>query len=321
MGQSAGGGAILNHLVAPNTSSLFNQVIAQSPIILPRSHSTALDGTFSRFLNSLNVSTLEEARNLHSEDLLNANQEVINEAFYGSYVFGESRPAMLIPSKYHNSSTRSGPAVDGPYVPDLPNRLLASRHLNAVALVGHNSHEGNLFIDPSIVTDSAFNDYISNKLFSSHSPASQEHIIKTLYPARYDGSNGYKTVKERLGLLISEAFIGCNAFGLASVAAHGNGSFGYVFSVSPGLHGQDIAYSFFTPGKEWPNVENVTVAMEIQGYLTRFAITGNPNGADVDPPMPEYKQGEMILNISSEGSSSVRDDMMNKRCQWWQKNI
>jgi len=230
-------------------------------------------------------------------------------------------PATLLTSNCHSSSPRPGPAVDGPYVPDLPNRLLAGRDLNAVALVGHNSHEGNLFVDPSIVTDAAFDAYISNKLFSLYSPASQEHIIKTLYPARYDGSNGYKTVKERLGLLISEAFIGCNAFGLASAAAHGNGSFGYVFAVSPGLHGQDIAYSFFTPGKESPHVENVTVAMEIQRYLTRFAIMGNVKGADGDSPIPDYKQGEMILNISSEGSSLVRDDMMNMRCQWWQKNL
>jgi len=92
MGQSAGGGAILNHLVAPDKSSLFHQVIAQSPVILPRSHSTTLDITFGRFLDSLNVSTLEEARKLQSEDLLNANQEVINGAFYGSYVFGECSP-------------------------------------------------------------------------------------------------------------------------------------------------------------------------------------------------------------------------------------
>ena len=91
MGQSAGGGAILNHLVAPNTSSLFYQVIAQSPIILPHPHSTALDSTFSRFLHALNVSTLEEARELPSEDLLSANQEVIEGAFYASYVFSESR--------------------------------------------------------------------------------------------------------------------------------------------------------------------------------------------------------------------------------------
>jgi carboxylesterase type B len=188
-------------------------------------------------------------------------------------------------------------------------------------LVGHNSHEGNLFIDPSIATDSAFNAYISNKLFSFLSPASQEHLIKVLYPPRYDGSNGYKTVKERLGLLISEAFIGCNAFGLANAAAHGNGSFGYMFAVPPGLHGQDIAYSFFTPGNESPNVENVTVAMELQGYLTRFARTGNPNGADGDTPIPEYKQGEMILKVGSDGSTSVRDDMGNGRCQWWQKNF
>lgn len=91
MGESAGGGAILNHLVAPNASSLFTQVIAQSPIILPHPHSTALDDNFSTFLHTLNVSTLEEARKLPSENLLSANQDVIESAFYGSYVYGESR--------------------------------------------------------------------------------------------------------------------------------------------------------------------------------------------------------------------------------------
>lgn len=190
-----------------------------------------------------------------------------------------------------------------------------------MALVGYNSHEGDLFIDPSITTDSAFNAYVSNKLLSFLSPGLQEYIIKELYPAHYDGSNGYKTIKERLGLLISEAFIGCSAFELANATAHGYGSFGYMFAVPPGLHGQDIAYSFFAPGKESPNVENVPVAMELQRYLTRFARTGDPNGADGESSIPEYKQGELILKLSPNNSTWVRDDMANKRCQWWQKNL
>lgn len=190
-----------------------------------------------------------------------------------------------------------------------------------MALVGHSSREGDLFVDPSITTDSAFDAYVSNKLFSFLSPGSQHHIIKELYPAHYDGSNGYKTVKQRLGLLISEAFIGCSAFELANATAHGHGSFGYMFAVPPGLHGQDIAYSFFTPGEESENVENVHVAMELQKYLTRFARTGNPNSAEGESTIPEYKRGGLILKLSPNSSSLVRDDMVNKRCQWWQKNL
>jgi carboxylesterase type B len=87
MGESAGAGSILNHLAAPNTSSLFHQVIAQSPF---QPHLVELDGTFSRFLHALKVKTLEEARKLPSKDLLRANQKVIEGTFYGSYVFGES---------------------------------------------------------------------------------------------------------------------------------------------------------------------------------------------------------------------------------------
>ena len=91
MGESAGAGSILYHLVAPETSCLFDQILPQSPVILPHIAPKALDGTYKRFLKALNVQTLVEARALSSKELMRANEEVIAPAFYGDYPFGKSQ--------------------------------------------------------------------------------------------------------------------------------------------------------------------------------------------------------------------------------------
>jgi carboxylesterase type B len=211
-----------------------------------------------------------------------------------------------------------GPAVDGSYVTDLPNRILAKRPSRKTALVGHNANEGRLFVDPKITTDSAFNNYLSDDLFLHMQPNSLNYVINVLYPPEYDGSKPYTTVQERLSLLIGEAFIGCSAY---TVAEQSETSFAYVFDVPPGLHGEDIAYSFFTPGKPSPNVKSKSTATEMQGYLARFATTGNPNHARPPPTIPEYHPGKKVLCIKDGGFLVSRDDMASKRCAWWEKNL
>lgn len=186
-------------------------------------------------------------------------------------------------------------------------------------MVGHNSHEGKLFVDPTIKTDAALNAYLSKKALSFLSAGLADHVINVLYPPVYDGSQPYTSVQERLALLIEEAFISCNAHILAEHTQAQ--SYGYIFDVPRGLHGEDIAYSFYTPGLPAPFVEDKTVATEMQGYLTRFAKTGNPNSESGGVSVPEYDAGEMVLDIKKGGFELVKDDMANQRCIWWAENI
>ena len=172
-----------------------------------------------------------------------------------------------------------------------------------------------MFVDPNIKTDAAFNKYLSNELFAHMPRRALDHVIHVLYPPKYDGSKHYKNVQERLGLLISEAFIGCSAH---SVAQHTKDSWGYIFDIPPALHGEDIAYSFFTPGAKSPDVEYKSTAKGMQRYLASFVKAGNPNSDDLRPAVPEYHGKEKVLDIKIGGFLIRKDDVANERCAWWE---
>ena len=149
-------------------------------------------------------------------------------------------------------------------------------------------------------------------------PKALDHVVHVLYPPKYDGASPYKNVQERLSLLISEAFIGCSAH---TVAHRSKESWGYVFDIPPGLHGEDIAYTFFTPGAPSPDVEYESAAKRMQGYLKNFIKTGNPNSEGPRPALPEYHHGETVLDIKEDGFLLLKDDMANDRCAWWEANL
>lgn len=174
-------------------------------------------------------------------------------------------------------------------------------------------------MDPKIKTNADFKSYVSKKVLSFLSSGQIKHVINVLYPPVYDGSQPYKNVQDRLALLIQEAFINCNAHILAQNSQ--GQSFGYIFDVPPGLHGQDIAYSFYTPGLPAPFVEDKGLATEMQRYLTRFARTGDPNGGAGGVKIPEYSQAGAVLDIKSSGFKVVKDDAANPRCKWWGENF
>lgn len=91
MGVSAGGGSITMQLTAYGRAIRppFAQIIAQSPAWEPGTKTPAIeDDLLDRFLTLLNVSTVEEARRLPSQALLDANYELVASRPYGSGVFG-----------------------------------------------------------------------------------------------------------------------------------------------------------------------------------------------------------------------------------------
>lgn len=213
---------------------------------------------------------------------------------------------------------RSGPAVSGDYVKEWPNHWLLRHETNASVFVGHNSHEGKLFVNPDIKTNADFNSYVSNKVLGFLSDGQINHVLNVLYPAEYNGSQPYATVQGRLAKVVEEAFINCNAHILAKDAR--TPAYGYIFDVPPGLHGQDIAYSFYTPGLPAPYVKDEALASEMQSYLTRFAKTGDPNGGS-GVTIPKYQSASIVMDIEPGGFGLIKDDAANARCTWWAENI
>lgn len=101
----------------------FQQAILQSPGFQPLVSDDQLNQATSDFLALLNVTTIDEARQLPFEDLATANTIQVGEANYGSFVYG--------------------PAVDGSFVPALPGQLLLEGRFakDVKVMVGHNADE------------------------------------------------------------------------------------------------------------------------------------------------------------------------------------
>ena len=137
----------------------------------------------------------------------------------------------------------------------------------------------------------------------------------------YDGSQAYATPFERLNLLISEMMISCNSRYLAT--GLGNVTYNYQFSVPPGHHMDDIPYTFYD-GTVNAAVENDTLALDMQSYITAFAATGNPNafrkGTGL-PLFPMYGRENTLLNFNTTFISTITDPNKNGRCDWWQKGL
>ncbi|KAI9055325.1 hypothetical protein LZ554_000285 [Drepanopeziza brunnea f. sp. 'monogermtubi'] len=313
MGESAGGGSIMHHITsyAGMGSVPFQQAIPQSPAFQPviPEQSEAL---FSQVLgnaselSNMTVSTADDLRALSFESLFALNAILVGVSAYGLFSFG--------------------PVIDptpGSYVPDIPIRLIANgSYHNVSIMVGHTSNEGILFTPPFIQTQEE-----SIELFSLLFPGANESTISTivddLYPPVYNGTYGYKNAIDRTSLAVSNFLVTCNSYYLAKTLPS---SYGYIFQAPPGLHGQDIAYTFFNGDNSTLNegaVVNTTVATAFQRYLTSFAMTGLPVAEGV-PDFTMYGDNSTVSSISSHvifipeiGEHIVDPGAMEEQCQLW----
>ena len=91
MGESAGGGSIMMQMTAYGSgeSPLFQQAITQSPAWEPGSAGpTKQNEIYQRFLALLNITTLEQARQLPSQALIDANHILMSSIEYGATFLG-----------------------------------------------------------------------------------------------------------------------------------------------------------------------------------------------------------------------------------------
>jgi cholinesterase len=188
------------------------------------------------------------------------------------------------------------------------------------AISAHNSNEGFGFTDPAATNSSALVTYM-HIYFPDASNDVIDYIANVLYPAVYDGSQPYTTPFERLNLLISEMMISCNSRYLAT--GLGNRTWNYQFSVPPGFHMDDIPYTFFD-GPLNGAVTNETLAIDMQRFITNFAVNGDPNvsaNKTALPFFPAYGSEAELLNFNTSFIAPLTDPLDNPRCAWWQKGL
>ncbi|KAF4200232.1 hypothetical protein CNMCM8927_003679 [Aspergillus lentulus] len=306
MGESAGGGSIMHQITAygGNKPLPFQRAIIQSPALSPTVSQFKQETNTRTFLSLLNVTTIEEARRLSSDALINANSWQVGNATYGNYVWG--------------------PVVDGLFVPALPGISLLNGGFshNVSVMAGHNKNEG-----PSFVPPWANNTAALRALFPGTDPSVVDYIVNTLYPANFSDpaiSARYSSGISRAIAMVNEEIFTCNTNFLAR--AFKNETYNYQFQVPPALHGQDVSYTYWN-GEATDNSTKLShmvapIAKIMQGYITNFIATGNPNGPRL-PIFPKQGPNATMLGIGADGTNIKvqRDDTANERCVWWQKAL
>ncbi|RAL00045.1 alpha/beta-hydrolase [Aspergillus ibericus CBS 121593] len=296
MGESAGAASIMHHITAfARGEELFQRAILQSPAFLPVPDFAQQDLTFRQFQSLLNVSSLDQARNLSSQALIAANAyQVARYSVYGSYIYG--------------------PTVDGNLISALPGELILQRermwYINVMH--GRNANEGLRATTPDAIHEDVYRRDL-RRTFPQIQPATIDHLLRQLYPPIYNGSRGYRDAVGRASSVTADYGYQCNNYYLNE--AYRGSTYAYLFDVSPGLHEDDLQYTFYDgdPSKS----VNATVAWALQDYITSFAMNGVPQ-SKIGPEFKRYGPNRTMLDLGETGITEIRDPTDQERCRWWQ---
>jgi hypothetical protein len=86
---------------------------------------------------------------------------------------------------------------------------------------------------------------------------------------------------------------------------------------SPGLHTQDLKYTFNDPGTPAfnPGMQDI-----LQKALATFVVHGTPvfkgQGKGKDA-WPKWGDNQMLVNITATGAEVTANNVNKERCQWW----
>ena len=208
--------------------------------------------------------------------------------------------------------------MDSIFTPAQPGQLLLSGSFDQSVKVmnGHQINEGVVFTRPFVTDDSSFAALVQFWLPNANA-STVSYITGTLYPPIFDGTLPYSDQLHRAILFVSEFVITCHTNWLDR--AFHNATYGYQFSVPPGVHAQDTEYTFYNgPGTTDAYMTyNATVAQVLQQYIINFTMTGSPNGQGNSSAFPAYGNGT-LLNLTDAGFPWIPDTTANQRCLYFQ---
>ncbi|XXH01934.1 hypothetical protein Hte_008297 [Hypoxylon texense] len=299
MGSSAGASSLMHHITSFGGAGdiAFSQAIMFSTAFMPYPTSDIPRASFNDFMNILNVSSLEEMRQLPSETLIAANAlQIYSHAPYGRTLYG--------------------PTVDGAISPALPGKLLAegSFHQNLKIMVTHNTLEGLIFTKPTINSTEDYL-YMLRESMPEISDEATSTINNTLYPAVFDGTYGYTDQFQRALVTVQDSIIDCNSRYMAGAMA--DRAYAIRFAVPPGIHGEETPYIFQNGATAGVNEE---VADRLQQYIVSFVMNSVPTTAD-GTAIPTYGASSRVVKMEASGSTLITDDTSKARCAWWQQAL
>ncbi|KAK3384514.1 Alpha/Beta hydrolase protein [Lasiosphaeria ovina] len=281
MGESAGAGSIVHHLVAQGggLDPLFSKAILQSPAFQPQwDRAGAVEATFNTFAGHAGCAGkgLACLRAADSATLVKANTALNVKPSSGSFPIG--------------------PAADGSFIRQLPVLELSSGHFWPVEslVLSHVADEASLFVNKSIQTDAAFSMYIDSSFPKYARTAGVNAQIEAFYPPM-SGSNNSKQPKYPSQTARAAAFLrdGCFTCNVRYITeAIGDSKvWNMQYSVWPGIHGTDLVPTFFSTAFTADTfLADLAVLMApvlgalvsgisngMQSYFASYITTGDPN--------------------------------------------
>lgn len=215
-----------------------------------------------------------------------------------------------------------GIVPDDDYVPNLPSKLLEQGRFDRTlsVMTGHNQDEGSIFVPSTLITnETSYTAFLKSLITQlTHNATDLNYITKVLYPPVFDGSQGYTNQVERTNLTVADMVLVCNARFLDQAGFHPK-TYAYEYSAPPGVHGDDLRYTFYDFGPVAGI--NTTLAEIMQGYIIRFAETGQPDAPTL-PSFPPSRRGRTVQNLGVDFVGPTQDErgikQLRKRCRFLQ---
>ena len=289
-GESAGSFDVCYHVASPLSRGLFHRAISQSGGCTTR-QPTVADG------EQRTASLIDAVGCGGAADVLDCLR------------------ALPVSTLLANSSGFP-PIVDGGFLPDQPRTLFDNGDIAPVPyILGSNSDEGTLFLlaTPPVTTEAEYLAALAARY------GERADAIAALYPA-----GDFATPNAALARVVGDSGLVCGTYDSARrAAAAGSSVYLYNFDwpvltdVLPFLgatHGAEIAFVFGSVTA--PSAEDTAVAQSMQGYWTRFARSGDPNGEGA-LAWPLYDDAsDQRINFAAE--NSVVSGFRRAQCElWW----
>lgn len=322
MGESAGAGSIMHHLVMEGGTldPLFHRAIVMSPAYEPKYSSITLDAEYKVFESSAGCAGKGFAclKTKTTAELIVGNRAVTESAQFGTFGFG--------------------PAVGGA-IHDLPQIEMANGNYwkNVDLIIGHTSNEGFIFANPSVLSNAQY-DALMKQNFAFTS-ASTLATIEKHYPEPAPLLRPYVTQFARLSQTIGDWVVNCNFQALAK--AYEGRVWAYTFSITPGVHAMDLLFAWWRTDLNIYDILQVDIdinfiteknyATAFQSYLTSFVRSGNPNTyrqknsfpPTVDFPKATVGKEVKVLDVTTLVGFQVTtdNDSDSARCGFWNSGV
>jgi len=327
MGESAGAGSIMHHLVAQGgqLDPLFSRAIVQSPAYQWMwDRAGTVENTFQKFasLAGCKGQGLACLRKAAASTLKKANTALMDTAPAGSFAVG--------------------PTPDGSYIRQLPVLEFSTGNVYDIEslIVTHCADESKLFVQGLVQTDAQFTSFI-NAIFPNYTRAAGiNDKITTFYPP-VSARSTFSTESARLEAFLRDSCFTCNVRHINEGVGDAK-VWNLQYSVTPGWHGTDLVPTFYNPQFTvdsflqdlatlmvpviGPLVAGISTAM--QSYFTSYITTGDPNTnrkiwnlpptVQWNHPRSAGEQVSGVVNVGNWGFSTVSDDQNEKTaCDFW----